>query len=57
MMLGADLSLFLGTSSATEKGFLRVFATIGGRRRCRPGKAFAQYFGIGFKGLNIPTKG
>jgi hypothetical protein len=30
MMLGADLSLFLGTSSRGEKGFLCVFSTIGG---------------------------
>jgi hypothetical protein len=29
-MLDADLSLLLGTSSAREKGFLRVFSTNGG---------------------------
>jgi hypothetical protein len=30
MLLDADLSLLLGTSSAREKGFLRVFSTIRG---------------------------
>jgi hypothetical protein len=30
MLLDADLSLLLGTSSAWEKGFSRVFSTIGG---------------------------
>jgi hypothetical protein len=30
MLLDADLSLFLGTSSVREKGFLRVFSTIRG---------------------------
>jgi hypothetical protein len=29
MLLKRDLSLLLGTSSAREKGFLRVFSTIG----------------------------
>jgi len=30
MLPDADLSLFLGTSGAREKGFLRVFSTIRG---------------------------
>src|SRR3954466_3797308 len=36
MMLDADLSLFLGTSSRGEKGFLRLFSTIGRISQRRP---------------------
>src|ERR1700754_5336662 len=55
MLLDADLSLLLGTSSAREKGFLRVFSTIGGIAARRTRQSIAQACGIGFNGPNAPT--